>query len=345
MTTIRRAPQPRLKAVTVFLAAFALTVIFAATANAATPSNTGAPAITGSARAGQTLTATNGTWANSPTTFTYQWQRCNLDGTGCADIATATMQTYMLTATDVDNRVRVTVTASNTDGTMSASSDPSEVVSSTAGPTASTNPTITGTATPGEALTAQTGTWTGATSFTYQWLACSPGTPFTCASVAGAVGSTYGVRSADVGMQIRVVVRASDAAGDHSSATADPTATVAAAATPTPTPVVTTPAPVVSTKPPTVAFQSLKRIGKRVYLRMEVCASQPGSITIVERDTKALSLSFTRTFKVSIGTCGSVPRNWIPAARFRTHGRYTVTLRPQNSSGTMGVTRSKSLAI
>jgi hypothetical protein len=306
------------------------------------------PAITGTARDGQTLTTTDGTWANSPTTFTYQWQRCNLDGTGSADIATATTKAYVLTSTDVDNRVRVTVTASNTDGNISASSNPSEGVSSKAGPTASTNPTITGSALAGAELTAHTGNWTAATSFTYQWLVCSPGATFACTAVSGAIGATYGVRSADAGMQLRVIVRASTTAGDHSSLTADPTATVAASATPTPTPVpapVPAPAPVVSTNPPSVAFQSLTRIGKRVYLRMKVCASQPGNITIVERDNKGLSLSFTRSFKVSIGTCSSVPRNWIPAARFRTHGRYTVTLRPQDTSGMLGVTRSKSLSI
>jgi hypothetical protein len=196
----------------------------------------------------------------------------------------------------------------------------------------------------GEELTAHTGTWTAATTFTYQWLSCSPGATFACASVPGGVGASYGVRSADVGMQLRVVVRASNTAGDHGSVTADATATVTpAAATPVPAPT-PVPTPVTIKTPPTIAFQSLTRIGRRVYLRMKVCASSPGKITIIEQDTKALALSYTRTFQVSVGTCGSIPRNWIPAARFRTHGKLVVTLRPKNSSGTLGVLRSKSLA-
>ena len=58
-------------------APLALAVMFAglmaATAMAAVPDNTTLPTITGSstARDGQTLTATNGSWSNSPTSFRY----------------------------------------------------------------------------------------------------------------------------------------------------------------------------------------------------------------------------------------------------------------------------------
>jgi hypothetical protein len=39
------------------------------------PVNTVAPAVTGTATQGQTLTTDNGTWTNTPTGYTYQWQR------------------------------------------------------------------------------------------------------------------------------------------------------------------------------------------------------------------------------------------------------------------------------
>ena len=41
------------------------------------PVNSAAPTITGTAQQGQTLTEAHGTWTNSPTGFTYQWQQCD----------------------------------------------------------------------------------------------------------------------------------------------------------------------------------------------------------------------------------------------------------------------------
>lgn len=93
------------------------------------PSNTAAPTVSGTAQEGQTLTASTGTWAsNSATTYTYQWQRCNSTGAACADIAGATGQTYTVAAADVGNRVRVLVTAKNSDGSSSAPSSPTAVI-------------------------------------------------------------------------------------------------------------------------------------------------------------------------------------------------------------------------
>jgi hypothetical protein len=44
-----------------------------AASGAAVPVNTVAPSVSGTPQVGQTLTATNGTWTNSPTGFSYQW--------------------------------------------------------------------------------------------------------------------------------------------------------------------------------------------------------------------------------------------------------------------------------
>ncbi len=41
---------------------------------AVSPVNTALPVVTGNQEVGQTLTTTNGTWTNSPTSFTYQWK-------------------------------------------------------------------------------------------------------------------------------------------------------------------------------------------------------------------------------------------------------------------------------
>src|SRR5207244_3441828 len=41
------------------------------------PVNTAAPVISGTAQVGQTLATSNGAWTNNPTSYAYQWNRCN----------------------------------------------------------------------------------------------------------------------------------------------------------------------------------------------------------------------------------------------------------------------------
>lgn len=78
------------------------------------PTNTVAPAISGTRVVGQTLTTTNGTWSNAPTSYAYRWQRDS--GSGFADISGATSSTYVLQNADVGFPVRCMVTASNASG-------------------------------------------------------------------------------------------------------------------------------------------------------------------------------------------------------------------------------------
>jgi 5-hydroxyisourate hydrolase-like protein (transthyretin family) len=71
---------------------------------------TAPPQLTGTAKVGQTLTATNGTWTGaSGATFTYQWER-NSGGLWLS-IPSATSSSYTLTADDLTFTVRVKVTA------------------------------------------------------------------------------------------------------------------------------------------------------------------------------------------------------------------------------------------
>ena len=51
--------------------------------NAAPLTNTARPTITGTARVGDELTATEGMWTGNPTSFAFQWQRCNIDAVTC----------------------------------------------------------------------------------------------------------------------------------------------------------------------------------------------------------------------------------------------------------------------
>jgi hypothetical protein len=96
------------------------------------PSNTGAPAIPGAAVVGQTLSATNGSWSQSPTTYVYQWQRCDAGGQGCIDIDGATSSTYTPTSSDLGSTLAVQVYAANANGSsLPATSAPTAAVAAT----------------------------------------------------------------------------------------------------------------------------------------------------------------------------------------------------------------------
>ncbi len=78
------------------------------------PLNTTPPTVLGTAQAGHTLTATDGAWANDPTSYARRWQRAT--GGVFSDIADATGSSYGLGAADVGHPVRVVVVAGNADG-------------------------------------------------------------------------------------------------------------------------------------------------------------------------------------------------------------------------------------
>ena len=109
-------------------AAGAVALGVAQPATAAPPVNTSPPTISGTAQVGQTLTAGNGTWSNTPTSFAYQWLRCNGGGNSCANVANGTQRTYTLVGADSASTMRVRVTATNADGSASAESAQTAVV-------------------------------------------------------------------------------------------------------------------------------------------------------------------------------------------------------------------------
>jgi hypothetical protein len=97
------------------------------------------PTISGTAEVGLTLTATRGTWKNSPTTFHFAWERCDATGAACLAIGGATARIYTLTTTDIGHTLRVAVTAHNSDGDTTAASAATGVV-----PPSGCPPTTTG---------------------------------------------------------------------------------------------------------------------------------------------------------------------------------------------------------
>lgn len=105
------------------------------------PTNTSRPMITGEARVGETLTASEGTWSGTPTSFAFQWQRCDIDAIVCGDVPGATGRSYGVRAADVGFRVRVHVTARNATGVGTAQSAASGIVVPRA-PITNARPTI-----------------------------------------------------------------------------------------------------------------------------------------------------------------------------------------------------------
>ena len=109
--------------------------------NAAPLTNTSRPTIAGEARVGQELTASEGTWTGNPTSFGFQWQRCDVDSFTCANVIGATGRTYGVRLADLGFRVRVEVTARKDGRSGTATSNATGVVVPSA-PIVNRRPTI-----------------------------------------------------------------------------------------------------------------------------------------------------------------------------------------------------------
>lgn len=78
------------------------------------PASTLPPAISGSTVVGDVLTATTGSWSNSPSDYTFDWERCSSTA-GCQGVGEDT-SSYKLTDFDVGSVIAVRVAASNYGG-------------------------------------------------------------------------------------------------------------------------------------------------------------------------------------------------------------------------------------
>lgn len=172
------------------------------------PVNTVEPAITGVARVGQTLTANRGTWTGNPTpSYAYQWKRNG------ANIGGANGQTYELVAADAGATITVAITATNSEGSVTATSQGIGPVAQL--PSNTALPQISGTPQVGEILTATDGTWNGSPAPTYARVWKANGAP-----IDGATGATYTLTEAELDAEITVTVTATNSVGSAEATSA-----------------------------------------------------------------------------------------------------------------------------
>ena len=190
------------------------------------PRNTSLPTLSGRARQGDRLSINRGSWTGDPDGFDYAWQRCDSAGNNCSLISGQTDRTYRLTGDDVGRTLRGVVTARNENGSTSATTKQSDVVTVRGVAPANTSPpTISGSPQEGQTLSASPGTWTGTgpVAFRYSWERCDKNGR-SCAVLP--VSSTqYKLVSADVGRTMRVAVTGSNGFGAR-TALSNPTPVV-----------------------------------------------------------------------------------------------------------------------
>lgn len=199
------------------------------------PVNTKRPSISGTVREGNTLRSDLGSWSGSqPMTFVAAWRRCNPSGENCATVATESVtqsSSYTLTAGDVGRRMRVTITATNSDGNASATSAATRRVAAApaAAPRNLSPPTISGTAQEGQLLNGDAGRWEGTPpiDLNFHWQRCDRNGG-SCADISGVSSTQYRLTSADAGNRVRLRIQANNRGG-RTNAHSAPSAVVAKA--------------------------------------------------------------------------------------------------------------------
>jgi len=172
------------------------------------PVNAVTPVISGNiGTVGAVLTASNGNWSGSPTGFLYTWY---LNGQPITTTYSngSTSSTYTQQSWDVLGLpITVSVQAYNASGYSVPAF--SNGISS---PVNTVLPTVGGTPQVGQTMVATQGTWTGATSFSYQWVWGDTGV-----SISGATTLSYVPVSGDIGHTLEIKVTATNSAGSTSA--------------------------------------------------------------------------------------------------------------------------------
>ncbi len=191
-----------------------------------TPQNTGVlPSITGTPSVGQSVSASAGSWAGSPSSYTFTWyDGCNSSGASCnstpvqivTPVSGGSTSTYTLQTADEGGYIAVYVYATNSLGSsvsVESGNYPGPVQGA---PVNTSAPVISGTVAVGDQLTTNSGAWSGypASTPTYQWEDCdAAGSNCFNASGTGSATSTYKVSSADTNYSLKVRVSETNSSG------------------------------------------------------------------------------------------------------------------------------------
>ena len=173
------------------------------------PTVSSTPTFTSNLYVGGTATLDRGTWSTAGnTTYLYQWQRCSTQAiTACLNISGATTASYLVAQLDLNQYLRVAVTAINEVGGSTIYSGFSAQVAATAPPVNTSIPIVSGSAF--ETLIINIiskGQWSGIeeSKLLTQWQICT--TAISCSDIPSATSPTYTASSADVGKTIRVKI-------------------------------------------------------------------------------------------------------------------------------------------
>ncbi|MGO9754167.1 MAG: hypothetical protein ACLP22_22345 [Solirubrobacteraceae bacterium] len=223
------------------------------------PVSTQVPSVSGTARQGQTLRASTGSWSPAATSYSYQWGDMGPCGCGFAPLTNgATSASYTLHASDAGQTIGVSVKATNKNGYTTAYSAPRTVPSLK--PVNSKPPMLSGTVQQGQKLTATSGSWSPAgKSYGYQWQSSPDGKTWT--AISRATSRTYTPQVADVGNYLQVQVTASNAYG-QATASSEATATQVSSGVPANTVAPTTSGRVMQGKVLTARAGTWKPAGK-----------------------------------------------------------------------------------
>ena len=173
------------------------------------PTVSSTPTFTSNLYVGGTATLDRGTWSTAGnTTYLYQWQRCSAQSiTACLNISGATTASYYVSQADLNQYLRVAVTAINEVGGSTIYSGFSAQVAATAPPINTSAPIVSGSPFETSVINVVSkGQWSGIeeSKLLTQWQICS--TAISCSDIPSATSPTYTAISADVGKTIRVKI-------------------------------------------------------------------------------------------------------------------------------------------